>query len=355
MRAIRLEARGRAVTLAFAAALLFGLTTPAAKLLLARADPWLTAGLFYLGAGVGLGAAWVLRRARGRQREALPRRVDLPWLAAAIAIGGGAGPVLLMFGLHRTPAAHASLLLSLEGVLTAVLAWLVFREHIGARVALGMALIASGALVLAWQPMDGSPVAAGALLIVAACAAWAVDNNLTRKISGGDPTLLAALKGLVAGSINLGIALGSGSQLPAAGSVLAAGLVGSIGYGVSLVLFIRALRDLGAARTGAYFSTAPFLGALASLVALGDAFTARLAIAGACMGVGVWLHVSEHHEHEHVHEPFTHNHLHRHDAHHQHAHEPGLPSGEPHAHPHAHDRLLHVHPHDPDLHHQHRG
>ena len=345
---------GRAIALAFVAALLFGLSTPAAKLLLLRADPWLTAGLLYLGAGVGLGVVWLVRRATGRQREAPLRRADTPWLVAAIVSGGGAGPVLLMFGLTQTPAAHASLLLSLEGVLTVILAWLAFREHIGMRIAAGMVLITAGALVLSWEPVAGARLDRGALFIVSACLAWALDNNLTRRISGGDPTAVAALKGLVAGTMNLGIALVIGRQLPDAGSIVVAGFVGLFGYGVSLVLFIRALRDLGAARTGAYFATAPFLGALVSIVVLAEPFTARLAAAGACMGLGVWLHVSEHHEHEHAHEAFTHDHLHRHDEHHQHPHAPETVSAEPHAHPHAHTPLLHTHPHYPDLHHRHR-
>lgn len=344
----------RAVALACAAAALFGLSTPAAKLLLLRADPWLVAGLFYVGAGAGLTVAWWVRRIAGGQREALPRGPDVPWLAAAIIIGGGMGPVLLMFGLRRTPAAHASLLLSLEGVLTVVLAWLVFREHVGTRVAIGMGLITTGALVLAWPPADHARVGSGALFIVAACLAWALDNNLTRKISGSDPTLLAALKGLVAGPMNLGIAMLAGARLPDAGSAIGAGLVGLLGYGVSLVLFILALRDLGAARAGAYFSTAPFLGAVASVVALGEALTPGLAVAGACMGLGVWLHVSERHHHEHAHEDLTHDHLHEHDEHHQHTHGPGTSSGAPHAHPHVHAPLGHAHPHHPDLHHRHR-
>src|SRR6202795_784659 len=254
---------GQAIALAFVAALLFGLSTPAAKLLLLHADPWLTAGLFYLGAGGGLGAVWLPRRVMGRQREAPLRRADMPWLVAAILSGGGVGPVLLMFGLTQTSAAHASLLLSLEGVGTVILAGLVFREHIGTRIALGMVLITAGALALTWAPSLGVRLDRGGVFIVAACFAWALDNNLTRRISGGDPTLLAALKGLVAGTMNLGIALVAGARLPDAGSIAAAAFVGVLGYGVSLVLFIRALRDLGAARTGAYFSTAPFLGALA--------------------------------------------------------------------------------------------
>jgi drug/metabolite transporter (DMT)-like permease len=345
--------RYRSIGFALAAALLFGVSTPAAKSLVARADPWLTAGLLYLGSGTGLGVVWLLRRSLSRPREAPLRRAHLPWLAAAIASGGVVAPVLLMFGLARAPAAQASLLLNFEGVLTAVLAWLIFKEHFDRRIATGMGLITMGAFALAWQPADGLGVAPGALLILVACLGWAVDNNLTRKVSGGDPLLIAAVKGAAAGTVNLGIALAGAVRLPDAGSIFGAGLVGFFGYGVSLVFFVRALRDLGAARTGAYFSTAPFLGAVASLAALGEPFTPRLAIAGALMALGVWLHVSEAHDHEHTHEELQHEHLHRHDEHHAHAHVPGTPTGEPHSHVHTHAPLRHTHSHYPDLHHRH--
>lgn len=246
--------------------------------------------------------------------------------------GGGLGPVLLMFGLASGTAGRTSLLLNLEGVLTALLAWFVFCEHVDTRIAVGMGLITAGALALAWEPGHGFQGGPAALLVGAACLAWAVDNNLTRKVSGGDPTLIAALKGGAAGAANLTIAIAGGASLPALGSVVTAAAVGFLGYGVSLVLFVRALRELGAARTGAYFSTAPFLGPIASIGALGEPFTARLMVAGALMGAGVWLHITEYHGHEHAHERLEHEHLHRPDAHHQHAHEPGIPSGEPHSH-----------------------
>jgi drug/metabolite transporter (DMT)-like permease len=347
-------APSRAVGYALAAAVLFGLSTPAAKLVLATADPWLTAALLYLGSGTGLGGFRLVQRALGvRPREAPLRRGDLPWLAAAIATGGGVGPVLLMFGLTRGSAVQASLLLNLEGVLTAALAWWVFGEHFDRRIAAGMALIAAGALAVAWQPGVGVQSDRAALLVAGACLAWAIDNNLTRKVSGGDPTIIAALKGSMAGAADLVIAVASGSRLPDVGSIVTVALVGLVGYGVSLVLFVRALRDLGAARTGAYFSTAPFLGALASMVILREPLTMGLAVGGGFMAAGVWLHVSEHHEHDHVHAALRHDHAHEHDAHHQHAHEPGIPPGEPHAHVHTHVPLRHGHPHYPDLHHRH--
>ena len=345
----------RAILLALVAALLFGLSTPAAKALLAASDPWLLAGLLYLGSGIGLGCFRLILALAGRgSREAPLRRSDVPWLLGAVVCGGGIGPVLLMFGLAGGSASHAALLLNLEGVLTAALAWLVFREHFDLRIAIGMAVITAGAFVLAWRPGQGFPVDRNALFIVGACLAWAIDNNLTRKVSGGDAALIAALKGGAAGAVNLAIAAASGARLPGLGTLVGAGLVGLLGYGVSLVLFVRALRDLGAARTGAYFSTAPFIGAVIAVVAFGEELTGRLAAGALLMAMGVWLHVSERHGHEHVHEPLEHDHLHRHDEHHAHEHDAGTPSGEPHAHWHVHVPLRHEHPHYPDLHHRHR-
>jgi drug/metabolite transporter (DMT)-like permease len=258
-----------------------------------------------------------------------------------------------MFGLARGSAGQASLLLNLEGVLTALLAWWVFREHVPTRIAVGMGLIAFGAFAVTWQPGHGLEATRSAVLIGGAGVAWAVDNNLTRKVSGGDPIPIAAIKGGAAGAANLAIALARGTGWPDGVSATVAAVIGFFGYGVSLALFVRALRSLGAARTGAYFSSAPFVGAMASFVALGEPLTVRLAAGAVLMGVGVWLHVSERHEHEHVHDRVQHEHLHRHDEHHDHEHEPGTPSGEPHSHRHTHVELRHVHRHYPDLHHRH--
>src|SRR5262245_44440785 len=256
-----LDAGQRPIWLALLAALLFGVTTPAAKALLSATDPWLLAGLLYLGSGLGLGVARLVMRALGRvAREAPLRRADVPWLAGAIACGGGIGPGLLMLGLAGGSASQASLLLNLEGVLTALLAWLVFREHVDARIAMGMGLITLGAVVLAWRPGDGLALDRSAPFVAAACLAWAVDNNLTRRVSGGDAALIATLKGLVAGSVNLMIAVAGGASWPSARAVLVSGVVGLFGYGLSVMLFVRALRELGAARVGAVLSPAPYLG-----------------------------------------------------------------------------------------------
>jgi drug/metabolite transporter (DMT)-like permease len=340
--------------LALAAAALFGLSAPAAKLLAGAVDPWLLAGLLYLGSGIGLGLYRLARRFMGHVGSDAPlRRQDLPWLGGAIATGGIIGPVLLMYGLAAGTAVQSSLLLNLEGVFTALLAWSFFRESFDARIAIGMAAIAGGAAVLSWKPAEWLTLDGSALLVTGACLAWAVDNNLTRRVSGGDPVQIAALKGIAAGSINVLLAVVQQAPWPAPFAILGAGVVGFLGYGTSLVLFVLALRLLGTARTGAYFSTAPFVGALAGALALHEPLSAQTFLAGCLMGAGVWLHLTERHAHEHDHETLDHSHAHVHDEHHQHAHDPGTPPGEPHSHRHAHRPLRHSHPHFPDLHHRH--
>ncbi len=345
-----------AVVLALISAALFGVSTPAAKLLLGTIDPAVLAGLLYCGAGIGVGLLRHVTRyafPNAGLAEAPLQRHDLPWLAGAIAAGGVAGPVLLMAGLSRTDASTASLLLTLEGVATALLAWFVFRESFDRRIAVGMAFLVSGAIVLAWSGGPSASSLLGPLLIVGACLAWGIDNNLTRKVSLADPLQIVQIKGLVAGPVNLLLGLVIGSSLTTLSASVIAGIVGFIGYGISLALFVRALRYLGTARTGAYFSTAPFLGAVVSVMFLSEPLTLQLAAAGALMAVGVWLHVTEVHEHEHEHQPMEHEHLHVHDEHHQHEHSADDLPGEPHSHPHRHKRLSHTHPHVPDMHHTH--
>jgi drug/metabolite transporter (DMT)-like permease len=336
---------------ALLAALLFGLSTPFAKMLLGAVPPLLLAGLLYLGSGIGLTALRLARRLRGVEATGLAGR-DLPWLAGAVLFGGVLGPVLLMVGLRRTPASATALLLNLEGVFTALLAWFVFKENFDRRIALGMGLIVAGGAVLSWQGGERLVLPAGALAVAGACLCWAVDNNLTQKVSAADPLLLASVKGLVAGLVNTGLGL-VGRGVPGGGAVAAAMLLGLVGYGLSLALFVLALRNLGTARTGAYFSLAPFMGAAFAVVLLHDPLSPALLVAGVLMGAGAWLHLTERHEHEHVHEPMTHSHSHVHDEHHRHQHELGTEPGEPHTHPHVHEPLVHRHPHYPDIHHRH--
>jgi drug/metabolite transporter (DMT)-like permease len=340
--------------MAIGSAALFGASTPLAKLLLGQGvDPWLLAGLLYLGSGLGLALIHLGRQALGIPAAEAPlRRKDMPWLVLVVAAGGVAGPFLLMLGLARTPASTAALLLNVEGLATMAIAWVVFRENVDRRLLTGALAILAGALLLSWQ---GGPsgVGLGALAVVGACLAWAIDNNMTRKLSSADPVQITAIKGVAAGVVNLGLALAHGAALPPPSAIAASAVVGFFGYGVSLVLFVLALRSLGTARTGAYFSTAPFLGAALALALFHEPLTIQLIGAAVMMGVGVYLHLSERHEHDHLHEALDHEHRHVHDIHHQHDHGPGDPVGEPHTHAHHHAPMRHKHPHYPDLHHRH--
>jgi drug/metabolite transporter (DMT)-like permease len=344
------------IAYALIAAALFGASTPLAKRLVGEIPPVLLAGLLYAGSGIGLTLAFAARRlvAGPGAKIVWPSRADAGWLAGAIVFGGVLGPLLLMFGLAGTNASTASLLLNLEGVLTALLAWFAFRENFDARIAIGMLLITAGGAVLVWNPGNGGGLSTGALLVVAASACWAIDNNLTRKVSGSDAVVIAGAKGLAAGAVNLSLAFLLGQSLPAPAALTAAALTGFFGYGLSLVLFVLALRHLGTARTGAYFSVAPFVGAALAIALQHEPATVQLAAAGALMAAGVWLHVTERHAHAHVHLPVVHEHAHTHDAHHRHDHDFAWDGREPHAHRHAHPRIEHTHAHYPDVNHRHR-
>ncbi|MFT3973498.1 MAG: DMT family transporter [Amaricoccus sp.] len=345
----RAALRHPGVRAALAAALLFGVAAPLAKRLLGAADPVMLAGLLYLGSGIGL---FLWRRITGAAPVRLPR-AELPWLAGAILAGGVLGPVLLLSGLSHLGAAETSLLLNAEGVFTAVIAWMVFRENVDRRIALGMLAIVAGAAVIGAGSSGVAPGALGpSLLVLAACLAWGIDNNLTRQVSLSDATWIASAKGLVAGAVNLGLALAMGSSLPGIGTVAGALLLGFLAYGVSLSLFVCALRDLGTARTGAYFGVAPFFGAVLAVL-LGEPLTAGLLAAGALMALGVWLHLRERHAHEHHHPDLTHAHWHIHDAHHLHEHPEPVAPGVRHFHRHRHAAMTHSHAHFPDAHHRH--
>lgn len=341
--------RNRGVLAALAAALLFGAGTPIAKLLLDQTSPWLLASLLYLGSGIGLFVLRIMRRASPAKLS----KAETGWLVGAIVSGGMIGPVLLMWGLAHIPASGASLLLNAEGVFTVLIAWFVFRENFDRRIALGMGFIVSRVLVLAWPEESRFGEVLPTLVILGACLAWAIDNNLTRQVSLADADFIAMLRGLVAGTSNLILALFAGAALPEISASLLAGALGFLSYGLSLTLFVVALRHLGTARTGAYFSIAPFIGALVAIPLLGEEITAQLIAAGVLMGLGVWLHVTERHEHKHVHEPMEHEHPHTHDAHHQHSHDAPIPPDTRHSHLHSHKTLTHSHTHFPDANHRH--
>jgi drug/metabolite transporter (DMT)-like permease len=350
--------RSPGVIAALAAALLFGASPPLAKLLLATIDPWLLAALLYLGSGLGLTAYRLIRRAPVEPRLTSNERV---WLSGAVLTGGVIAPVLLMFGLTHMQASSASLMLNAEAVFTALLAWLVFRENFDWRIVVGMAAIVAGTIVLGWPRTESyastTSEAWGALSLLGACLAWGLDNNLTRKVSLADPTRIATIKGLVAGAANLLLALVLRPHVttPTVASVGAALLLGSLAYGASLSCFVFSLRHLGTARTGAYFSVAPFVGAVLSILLLHEPFTVRLLVAGALMAIGVWLHLTEEHSHEHTHDVSEHEHEHVHDEHHHHTHDPTQDPGldGKHRHWHRHEAMTHRHGHYPDAHHRH--
>lgn len=345
--------RNTGVQAALAAAVLFGAGTPFAKILLDdNVSPWLLAGLLYCGSGIGLG---LYRLVRHSPRVRIAKTEYAP-LVGAVFFGGIAGPVLLLLGLSNMPASGASLLLNAEGVFTAALAWFVFKENFDKRIAIGMLAIVAGAVVLSIPSGAnlGSPWPS--LAILGACLCWGLDNNLTRKIALNDATWLAAVKGGVAGPVNLVLAFALGAQLPGAINTISAMVVGLFAYGISLVLFIVAMRHVGTARAGAYFSIAPFFGAILAII-FGDPLSWPVIIAGTLMLLGVWMHLTERHEHEHTHEATTHEHWHLHDEHHQHDHDHELgevvSDGRWHKHKHTHDVMTHAHEHYPDSHHRH--
>lgn len=340
---------------ALAAAALFGASTPLAKVLGTEIHPVMLAGLLYLGSGVGLLLVRCIRD-RGWKASGLSAS-EWPWLLGAIVFGGMLGPVALMLGLTLTSGATASLMLNLEPVLTALLAWVVFKENADRRIVLGMLAIIAGGVVLSWpsgQTAGGSQSWLGPLAVAFACLCWAVDNNLTRRVSASDALYIAGAKGLFAGLVNCAIALSLGARFVPLEVLSPTLLIGFLGYGVSLVLFVLALRGLGAARTGAYFSTAPFLGAAISIGVLGESVSLLFWLAAAFMLLGVWLHLTEQHDHTHQHLPQEHTHRHVHDEHHQHEHADAMAVTEPHSHTHLHPAIRHNHPHFPDIHHRHR-
>lgn len=350
------EGRGFVALLpSLVAAVLFGAAAPASKVLLGNCDPLSLASLLYLGSGLGL-AGWLMARkaltAAPRQTAALRGR---EWLvmSGAILAGGVAAPFLFMVALSLSPASTVSLLLNLEMVFTAVLAWLFFREGFEVRVALGLAAVAGGCLVLSWPGAGIEGWGLGAPAAVAACLCWGLDNNLTQRLADKDPIQIAALKGLVGGVVNGALALALGKTFPSLLPLLAALGVGLFGYGFSLVLFIVSLRRIGTARTMGVFAAAPFVGAALAFTVLGEPLSPSFAVGAIVVAVGLVLALAFRHEHVHTHAGAVHAHRHVHDDHHHHEHGPEVLGGEPHLHEHVHDPMEHAHSHYPDTHHRH--
>jgi drug/metabolite transporter (DMT)-like permease len=341
----------RGAALAALAALLFGMTAPLLKRASAGAGPLLAGSLLYLGAALGAGLLATLRRQPGGPAATRPRA--LVRLAAVALVGGAIAPTLLVLGLQRTDAATASLLLALEAPFTLALARLVLREFIGPRVTAAALAIVAGGVVLLGGSLGAPAALSGAVLVAAAALAWAVDNLLSRPLADHDPLDVVALKGILGGACSGAVGLALGERVPglrAAGALLA---LGAVGYGISLQLYLRSQRVVGAARTASIFASAPFFGA-AIAFAFGTPWPGvAFPVAALLVGVGLWLHLSEHHAHRHTHGPIEHEHLHRHDdGHHTHRHDP-MPAGA-HSHPHRHEALTHEHEHSEDLHHLHR-
>jgi drug/metabolite transporter (DMT)-like permease len=337
------------IVAALGAALLFGAGTPLAKLLLKDISPWLMAALLYLGSGIGLGVYRLITRSPSVRLAP----GDWPWLAGAIFMGGVIGPGLQMLGLTHMSASGASLLLNAESVFTALLAWFVFKENFDKRIALGMGAILIGLIILSWPGQATFAGVVPALCVLGACLCWGIDNNLTRKVSLSDATWIACLKGIVAGSVNFPLAFVLGATWPSLPHIAASMAVGLFAYGISLVLFVVGLRHLGTARTSAYYSVAPFFGAVLAIILLHERLSLKLTAAGAFMALGLWLHLTEKHVHPHRHPAMDHEHEHTHDEHHLHDHPYPVTRGTTHTHLHHHEPMTHAHEHYPDAHHQH--
>jgi len=338
----------RGIALGLLAAALFGASIPLTKLLAGSADPLVVAGLLYLGAGVALASVRAIRP----RSEAPLRRADAPTLVGIVLSGAVVGPALLVVGLRRLPGIPSALLLNLEAPITAALAVVIFGEHLGRRGWAALALVAAGAGALTIAPGALRVDVPGAIALIGACTAWAIDTNLTQRLSLRDPVALVQFKGLAGGTCTLLVGLAGRGAMPEPRTTVAALAVGALGYGASVVWHVRAMRTLGAARQSALFATAPFAAAVLSVPVLGERLAWRDGVAAALMAGGIFLLLREQHAHRHVHEPIEHDHLHFHDEHHQHAHDPGIT--EPHSHVHAHDPLEHAHPHVSDPHHRHK-
>jgi drug/metabolite transporter (DMT)-like permease len=344
------------IFLALLSASLFGASAPLAKLLLADLEPVPLAALLYLGSGIALLTLKGYQRLRKRAevREARLGRADLPWLAGAILAGGVAAPIILLFGLRSTPAATASLLLNFEAVATTLIAALAFGEAVGRRALWAILMITLASILLSLQPNAGWGFSLGAMGVLAACTLWGLDNNLTRNISAKDPLAIVMTKGLVAGTISLILAIVIGNDLPGWKTIVGALVLGALSYGISLTLFVYAMRGIGAARTSALFATAPLTGVALSSVLLGESMSLTILLSIPLMILGAALLLYEEHRHIHVHEAITHEHAHSHgDAHHGHPHDEGEWAAGSHSHTHEHQRLVHEHGHTPDTHHRH--
>jgi drug/metabolite transporter (DMT)-like permease len=333
---------------ALTAAIFFGASAPIAKLLLGNISPIFLAAFLYLGSGAGISLTKLVQRISSDETEAGIKRADLKWLAGAIISGGIIAPIILMVSLQNTPASTASLLLNFEGVGTTVLALLFFKESISRRAWIAILVITAASIFLSTDFRGGFTFSLGAFGIISACVLWGLDNNFTRNISGKDPLVIVAWKGLIAGSFSFLLAWSLGNPLPSIKTILFTLILGFISYGLSTLLFIRSMRGLGASRTSALYGTAPLAGVILSIFMFGELPSFFFVIAAILMIGGALLLINENHEHTHIHTAMIHEHSHSHDSAHGHDDSTGV-----HSHEHEHLVEKHEHDHMPDIHHRH--
>ncbi|RBQ25006.1 MAG: hypothetical protein ALMCE001_08110 [Methanocorpusculum sp. MCE] len=352
MEGMHVSAGRLAIGFAILAAVLYGISSPVAKILLETTSPELMAALLYLGAGLGMFAVNLVTQRKNRERKEAPlTKKDLPFVISMIVLDIAA-PILLMLGLSLTTAANASLLNNFEIVTTALVALLIFRETIDRRLWIAIVLIAAGSILLTVDDAGSFSFSVGSILVILACVCWGVENNCTRMLSLKDPMQIVVVKGFGAGSGALLIAFLTSGMHTDLVSVIAALVLGFFAYGLSIYLYVRAQRDLGAARTSAFYAVAPFIGAAISFAVFQTPLTPLFALAAGFMVLGAYFAATGGHMHKHIHDPVKHDHRHRHDdGHHTHVHDPPV-EGE-HSHEHTHEHLEHDHPHGADMHHVH--
>ncbi len=344
--------------IALIAALLFGASAPFAKVLLNEFKPLQLAGILYLGSGIGLLLIKMIqiKVLNLKNEEAKIERKEIKWLAGAVVFGGIIAPIILMIGLNKTQASTASLLLNFEAVSTTIIAMVFFKEHIGKRLWIAILLITIASIILSLDLSGNWGISLGCIGIILACILWGIDNNFTRNISLKDPFAIVIIKGLVAGSFSIILSIKFGYVFPEIKKIVFGLLLGFFSYGFSLILFIKALRNLGSARTSAFFGFAPFLGTIISIIIFKDKQNVLFYISLPIMITGAYLLLKEEHTHKHIHEEILHEHLHNHnDGHHEHTHEidEEIENGK-HSHKHTHEKKEHSHEHLPDIHHRHQ-
>jgi drug/metabolite transporter (DMT)-like permease len=336
------------------AAALFGASAPFSKLMLSNISPLQLAGVLYLGSGFSLLVIKLIKNASyTTDNSAKLEKKDFPWLAGAVVSGGILAPICLLFGLSITPAATASILLNFEAVATALIATLFFHEHLGKKVIYALILLTLASLILTFEPSGKIGISWGAILIIAACAFWGIDNNLTRNISSKDPLTIVIVKGTVAGIFSILLSVLMKNPVPSVTTVTGGLILGGLSYGISLILFILTLKEIGASRASALFASAPFIGAIISFMLFWNFPSLNFIIAVPIMLFGTFLLFSETHLHSHTHEAIEHEHSHNHvDEHHMHQHG-NLSKDIVHSHKHFHELIVHTHNHMPDIHHRH--